>query len=50
MVENEVIGDLGDIRVALIDADITEEMKLNLIALVDEKMEKYRGKEVIINE
>lgn len=50
MVENEVIGDLGDIRVELIDADISEEMKTVLIALIDEKMEKYRGKEVIINE
>lgn len=60
MAENEIIGDLGDIRAALWDIDISSptvleykeyhEQILQMIALVDEKMAKYRGKEVIINE
>lgn len=60
MVENEVINDLGDIRVALWDVDIPHptvpeyvehhQQIQKLIALVDEKIEKYRGKEVIVND
>ena len=60
MGENEVLNDLGDIRYALWEVDIPSptipeyvehhEQIQKLIALVDEKMAKYRGKEVIINE
>lgn len=60
MPENEILGDLGDIRCALLDIDIPSptipeyrdhhEQILQMIALVDEKMSKYRGKKVIINE
>lgn len=60
MPENEVLGDLGDIRSALWDIDIPSPTVLEyrkyheqiqqMIALVDEKMSKYRGKKVIINE
>lgn len=71
MGENEVINDLGDIRVALLDIDIPSplcdidilsptvpeyiehhkqiQQIQQIIALVDEKMAKYRGKEVTIN-
>lgn len=59
MGENEVINDLGDIRYALWEVDIPSptvpeyveyhEQIQKLIALVDEKMAKYRGKEIIIN-
>lgn len=49
MVENEVIGDLGDIRAALWDIDMSDDARAELIKLVDKKMEKYRGKEVTIN-
>lgn len=68
MGENEVINDLGDIRVALLDIDIQSPLCdidilsptvpeyiehhkqiQQIIALVDEKMAKYRGKEVTIN-
>lgn len=59
MEENEVLGDLGDIRAALWDVDIPHptvpeyvehhQQIQKLIAIVDEKMAKYRGKEVIIN-
>lgn len=58
MAENEVIADLGDIRAALWDIDIPSptvpeyvehhKQVQELIALVDEKMSKYRDKEVII--
>ena len=60
MPENEVLGDLEDIRSALWDIDIPSptipeyrehhEQIQQVIALVDEKMSKYRGKKVIINE
>ena len=60
MPENEILGDLGDIRSALWDIDIPSptvpeyrehhEQIQQVIALVDEKMSKYRGKKVIINE
>lgn len=50
MVENEVIGDLGDIRAVLWDLEMSEDIRQQLITLVDEKMEKYRGKEVIVND
>lgn len=61
MPENEVLGDLGDIRAALWDIDIPlptipeykeyhEQQIQKMIALVDKKMAKYRGKKVIINE
>ena len=60
MGENEIINDLGDIRMALWDADIPSptvpeyiehhEQIQELIKLVDEKMKKYRGKEIIIND
>ena len=60
MPENEVLGDLGDIRAALWDIDIPSSTVpeqrehhaqiQQMIALVDEKMAKYRGKKVIINE
>lgn len=49
MPENEMLGDLGDIRQALWDIDIPWEHHEQMIALVDEKMTKYRGKEVTIN-
>lgn len=59
MGENEIINDLGDIRYALWEVDIPSptvpeyvehhQQIQELIALVDEKMAKYRGKEVIIN-
>lgn len=60
MPENEVLNDLGDIRAALWDIDISSptvpeykehhEQISQMIALVDEKMAKYRGKEIIIND
>lgn len=60
MGENEVLNDLGDIRYALWEVDIPSptvpeyveyhKQIQQLIALVDEKMAKYRGKEVIIND
>lgn len=60
MAENEVIGDLGDIRIALWEIDIphpttTEYAEhhnqiMRMIALVDEKMDKYRGKVVDIHD
>ena len=51
MGENEVLNDLGDIRVALLDTRLLPPIIIqNLIALVDEKMTKYRGKDVIIKE
>ena len=60
MGENEVLNDLGDIRVALWEVDIPSptvpeyvehhSQIQSLIALVDEKMAKYRGKEIIIKE
>lgn len=59
MGENEVLNDLGDIRAALWDIDIPSptvpeyrehhEQIQHMISLVDEKMAKYRGKEIIIN-
>lgn len=59
MGENEVIDDLGDIRAALWDINIPSptvpeyiehhKQIQQIIALVDEKMAKYRGKEVTIN-
>ena len=59
MGENEVITDLSDIRLALWEIDIPHpscpeyvehhRQIQNMIALVDEKMNKYRGKEVIVN-
>ena len=59
MGENEVLNDLGDIRAALWDIDIPSptvpeyrehhEQIQQMISLVDEKMAKYRGKEIIIN-
>lgn len=58
MGENKVINDLGDIRCALWGADIPSptipeyiehhNQIQSLIALVDEKMNEYRGKKVII--
>lgn len=60
MGENEVLNDLGDIRVALWEVDIPSptvpeyvehhNQIQSLIALVDEKMAKYRGKEIVIKE
>lgn len=60
MGENEVLNDLGDIRVALLEVDIPSatvpeyvehhNQIQSLITLVDEKMAKYRGKEIIIKE
>lgn len=60
MPENEILGDLGDIRCALWDCDIpspscpeyVEHHRdiTKLIALVDEKMAKYRGKKVTVEE
>ena len=50
MAENKVLGDLGDIRVALWDVQMPEDTRQQLIALIDEKMDEYRGKEVIIND
>lgn len=60
MPENEVLEDLRDIRAALWDIDIPSptvpeyrehhEQIQQMIALVDEKMAKYRGKKVTINE
>ena len=60
MPENEVLEDLGDIMAALWDIDIPSptvpeyrehhEQIQQMIALVDEKMTKYRGKKVTINE
>lgn len=60
MVENEVIGDIGDIRVALWEIDIPSPTTpehiehhnqiMRMIALVDEKMDKYRGKVVDIHD
>lgn len=59
MGENEILNDLGDIRYALWEVDIPSptvpeyvehhQQIQELIALVDKKMAKYRGKEVIIN-
>lgn len=57
MPENEVISDLGDIRMKLIDildniscVDVNKLDEINgMIELVDKKIEKYRGKEVVIN-
>lgn len=60
MVENEVLGDLGDIRIALWEIDIPSPTTpeyiehhnqiMRMIALVDEKMDKYRGKVVDIHD
>lgn len=50
MSENEVMSDLGDIRAKILDFNEGDTGICELIALVDEKMEKYRGKEVIVNE
>lgn len=60
MAENEVIGDLGDIRIALWEIDIPHPTTpeyvehhnqiMHMIALVDEKMDKYRGKVVDIHD
>ena len=60
MSENEILNDLGDIRATLWNIDIPSptvpeykeyhEQISQMIALVDEKMAKYRGKEVIIND
>lgn len=50
MGENEVINDLGDIRVKVLDFNEGDTGICELIAFIDEKMDKYRGKEVIINE
>ena len=60
MAENEVLGDLGDIRIALWEIDIPSPTTLEyiehhnqimrMIALVDEKMDKYRGKVVDIHD
>lgn len=60
MPENEILGDLGDIRSALWDIDIpsptvpeyVEHHKQiqEMIAFVDEKMAKYRGKKITVEE
>lgn len=49
MGENEVINDLGDIRIKILDFNNGDTGICELIELVDEKMNKYRGKEVTIN-
>ena len=58
MAENEIIADLGDIRVKLWDYDIPSpccpeyvehhNQIIELMKLVDEKMEKYRGKKITV--
>lgn len=49
MGENEVLNDLGDIRVGIFDLNDGEIGMREMLAIIDEKMDKYRGKEVIIN-
>jgi hypothetical protein len=54
MGENEVITDLSDIRLLL--CDLSDEHKVigdavkKLFSCIDSKMDKYRNKEVIIND
>lgn len=60
MTENEILGDLGDIRSALWDIDIPSptvpeyvehhQQIQEMIALVDAKMAKYRGKKITVEE
>ena len=60
MPDNEILGDLGDIRSALWDIDIpsprvpeyVEHHKQiqEMSALVDEKKAKYRGKKITVEE
>lgn len=60
MGENEVINDLGDIRSLLWDYDIPSatcpeyvehhNQIQHLMKLVDEKMDKYRNKNIIVEE
>lgn len=55
-----MIGDLGDIRIALWEIDIPHPTNpeyvehhnqiMRMIALVDEKMDKYKGKVVDIHD
>lgn len=48
MGENEVLNDLSDIRVKVLDFNEGDTGICELIELIDEKMDKYRGKEIII--
>lgn len=54
MNENEVLGDLGDIRVGLIDifanGALSDSQFTYILSLIDEKMDKYRGKKIIIQD
>lgn len=53
MGENEVIADLSDIRLLLCDLlyenKVTDETFKKILFRIDSKMNKCRGKEVIIN-
>lgn len=54
MGENEVITDLSDIRLLfcnLLDTHtITDEVAIVILDCIDSKMDKYRDKEVIVND
>ena len=54
MCENEVIADLSDIRLLVFNLsdehELTNKAVKQLLFCIDSKMDKYRDKEVIVNE